>query len=228
MLEFIGAGCMSGSHRTQRPPGSTGEYAAVHVICIALPRAALPDLLQPLCIRYYRTRRRYPIQAMGPAHHANLHGALSLSVQGGEATVGVAVTAEHPQAVVTLERRGGAAEAEAGAAAAATQVELLLQETAALGPANPLVKRVALPPGCAAHDLTLRVLCGPAGAGGCCLLEYSPAPPAADGEQRVPDPATEPRAPRDVGSVDELFLTGVAFIIAATVLHCLARCGQRG
>lgn len=151
---------------------------------------------------------------------------------GGEAAVGVAVTAEHAQAVVTLERRSGRAEAEAEAGAdteaAAEQPGVLLQETVALGPAAPLVRRVALPPGCAAHDLTLRVLCGPAGAGGCCLLEYSPAPPAADGEQRVPDPATEPRAPRDVGSVDELFLTGVAFIIAATVLHCLARCGQRG
>ena len=179
------------------------------VICSALPRAALPDLLQPLCIRYYRTRRRYPIQAMGPAHHANLHGALSLSVQGGEATVGLAVTAEHPQAVVTLERRGSGVEPEAGAAAAAVQVELLLHETAALGPAHPLGKRVALPPSCAAHDLTLRVLSAPAEAGGRCLLEYSPAPPAADGEQQVPDAVTEPPAPQDVPSVDELYLTGV-------------------
>lgn len=179
----------------------------------------LHDRLCSLCPLHCHSRCRYPIQAIGPAHHANLHGALSLSVQGGEATVGVAVTAEHPQAVVTLERRGGAAEAEAGAAAAATQVELLLQETAALGPANPLVKRVALPPGCAAHDLTLRVLSAPAEADGRCLLEYSPSRPAVEGEQQVPDPATEPPAPRDVPSVDELYLTGVLHL-------CVGRCGM--
>ncbi len=148
---------------------------------------------------------RYPIQAIGPAQHANLHGALSLSVQSGEAAVGVAVTAEHPQAVVTLERRRSGA--EAGEAAPA---QVLLQQAAALGPAAPLGTQVALPPGCAAHDLTLRVLSGPAEAGGQCLLEYSPAPPAAEGEQQVPDAATEPPAPQHLHSVDELYLTGVA------------------
>ncbi|PRW32971.1 TPR repeat-containing isoform B [Chlorella sorokiniana] len=147
----------------------------------------------------------YPIQAIGPAQHANLHGALSLSVQGGEGAVGVAVTAEHPQAVIILERRGSAA----GAGADGVPSEVLLRETAALGPAAPLVKRVALPPGCAAHKLTLRVLSAAAEAGGRCLLELSPAPPAAEGEQQVPDPATEPPAPQDVQSVDELYLTGL-------------------
>ncbi|KAI7845803.1 hypothetical protein COHA_000715 [Chlorella ohadii] len=146
----------------------------------------------------------YPIQAIGPAQHANMHGALSLSVQSGEAAVGVAVTADHPQAVVTLERRRSGA--EAGEAALD---EVLLQQAAALGPAAPLVTQVALPLGCAAHDLTLRVLSAPAEAGGRCLLEYSPAPPAAEGEQQVPDAATEPPAPQDVHSVDELYLTGL-------------------
>lgn len=128
-------------------------------------------------------------------------------MRGSEAAVGVAVTAQHPQAVVTLERRRSGE--GTGAAAPA---EVLLQQEAALGPAAPLVTQVALPPGCAAHDLTLRVLSAPAEAGGKCLLEYSPVPPAAEGEQQVPDAATEPPALQDVHSVDELYLTGAALL----------------
>lgn len=121
--------------------------------------------------------------------------------------MGVAVTADHADALVVLERRSSN---EAGTQPQAP--EPLLQEAAALGPASPLVRQVPLPTGCLPEQLTLRVLSAPEAAGGRCLLEYRPAPLPAEGEWQVPEPATAPPAPQDVHSVDELYLTGAACV----------------
>ena len=189
------------------------------------PSSASVPLSSGLSSSPVRPWRRYPIQGIGPAQHANLHGALSLSVQGEEAAIGAAVTAEHPAAVIVLERHSGG---EEGAQPQAPQV--LLREAAALGPASPLLRRVPLPPGCLPEQLTLRVLSAPEAAGGRCLLEYRPAPPRTEGGQRVPEPATAPPAPQDVHSVDELFLTGGLCSCCGlrNWLGCLEVAGQEG
>ncbi|EFN58201.1 hypothetical protein CHLNCDRAFT_7151, partial [Chlorella variabilis] len=134
----------------------------------------------------------FPIRDIGCARHANLHGAISLQLEegGSAARVGVAATAEHPQALVTLRRVG--------------QEQPLLQEEVGLGPGAPLLRSVQLPPGCREHELTVVVQ-----AAGRQLLEYSPDPPLAEEEAAVPDPATEPAAPQDMASSDELYLTGL-------------------
>ena len=134
---------------------------------------------------------RFPIRDIGCARHANLHGAISLQLEegGSAARVGVAATAEHPQALVTLRRVG--------------QEQPLLQEEVGLGPGAPLLRSIQLPPGCREHELTVVVQ-----AAGRQLLEYSPDPPLAEEEAAVPDPATEPAAPQDMASSDELYLTG--------------------
>jgi hypothetical protein len=109
---------------------------------------------------------------------------------GAAARLGVAATAEHPAARVTLLRQG--------------QQEPLLRETTHLGPGRPYVRSVPLPPGCAAEELLLRV---EAEEGGRELLAYRPEPPPE--EAAVPDPANEPPPPEDVAGNDELYLTGM-------------------
>ncbi|MDQ6713929.1 MAG: DUF5107 domain-containing protein [Candidatus Dormibacteraeota bacterium] len=127
----------------------------------------------------------YPIQAIGPATHANLDAAASLRVDDGAARIGVAVTGDFADASVLLERSG----------------QKLLERHVRLAPDQPFVTSVALPPEAVPTDLQLLVR-----AGGRDLLSYRP---EAAVEEKLPAPASEPRPPGDISSNDELFLTGL-------------------
>ncbi|HEY0945635.1 MAG TPA: DUF5107 domain-containing protein [Opitutaceae bacterium] len=132
----------------------------------------------------------YPIQKIGPARHATREGAVSLRVDGAKARIGVAVTAEHANATVTL-RAGN---------------RLVFSEPRALSPAAPFVAEVKLPRGAPATELELTVT-----AGSQTLLRYRPRPAAAanpDAKSPIPV-ATEPPAPADVATADELHLIGL-------------------
>jgi tetratricopeptide (TPR) repeat protein len=136
------------------------------------------------------TQHWYPIRAIGPAHAANTDAALSLRVDGSSAHLGVAVTAVHAAARVRLERRGRA----------------LAEFTRDLSPAQPLVERVSLPRGARAIELTLIV----ATTDGRELLRYTPITPRSPtASELATQAATEPAAPANVASNDELYLIGL-------------------
>lgn len=127
----------------------------------------------------------YPIRAIGPAHKANVNGAVSLGVSRGIARIGVAVTRRHPDATVQLKRRG-------------TPVGERIQ---ALSPDLPLVFEVSVGRRARPDDFTLRVL-----SGGEELIAYAPRR-ASPG--KLPPPAAEPPVPARVKTCDELFVIGM-------------------
>jgi tetratricopeptide (TPR) repeat protein len=128
----------------------------------------------------------YPIQKIGPAQHANLDASISLKLQKRKMVVGVAVTDAHPRAVVTISAKG----------------KSLARWTRDLSPAFPLTDSIALPKRIAEKDCVLCV----STADGRQLISYQPKP-LVKGE--VPPPATEPLTPENIGSNDELFITGL-------------------
>ena len=123
----------------------------------------------------------YPIQQIGPAQKANLDAAVSLHVEDGRARVGVCVSRAFPNAVVSLEGNGPAAEWKRNLAPGAPFVET-----------HPVSGT-----GVALHVRT---------SAGRDLISYAPgdvAPP------KAPLPATEPPLPEAIASLDELYITGL-------------------
>jgi tetratricopeptide (TPR) repeat protein len=130
----------------------------------------------------------YPIQRIGPVHHANLDAAVSLQLDPETFRLGVVVTRAFPNATVRLERAG-----DPGAA----------QWRADLAPGKPFVREG--PQGAtpwAVGKTVLRVL----ESDGRELIAYQPVPRA---RRKLPRPASEPPAPRDIASADELYVTGL-------------------
>lgn len=127
-----------------------------------------------------------PIHAIGPAQQANREAAVSLGVKGKRARVGVSVTGELVGARVVL-----------------TAGKKTVKKWAAdLRPGEPLVAEVTLPRGVAETDLAVVVT----DAGGREVIGYRP---ARAGERPVPPAATEPAAPGEIASADELYTTGL-------------------
>jgi tetratricopeptide (TPR) repeat protein len=141
----------------------------------------------------------YPIQKIGPAHHANIDAAASLAiVPAGDglkgnsdrvARLGVCVSSAFRNARVTLTTTG-------------PKSKVLASFTEDLAPGAPLVKEVPLNMSVSKADLELRV-CDQAGLE---ILGYSPKPGI---RSKVPPPATEPPEPEVIKSGDELYLAGL-------------------
>jgi tetratricopeptide (TPR) repeat protein len=127
-----------------------------------------------------------PITRIGPPRHANANAALALQLDGRKARIGVSVFARHPRAVVELLVRGS--------------VSASFRRD--LAPAASLVETVAVPPRTSLTDLRLVVR----RADGEVLIEHQPCP---IGDRTLPHPATEPPAPCDIASCDELYVTGL-------------------
>ncbi len=128
----------------------------------------------------------YPIQKIGPAQYANLDAAISLRLSGEQLQLGVAITANRPRCIVTV----------------AAQQRELARFTHDFSPNSPLLEMILLPKAVRETDLLIRVNDDTGGE----LARYQPRPRAAG---KVPPPATEPAAPEDMASTDELFLTGL-------------------
>ncbi len=132
----------------------------------------------------------YPIQKIGPAQHANVEAAVSLSRQPGrrgtKVRLGVSVTNRLNGARVTLSKPGNT----------------LLSRDCDLAPGEPFVEQVLLPAGTKETALTLRV----AGADGREIISYTPKPRAGG---KVPPPASAVPAPAEIADQDELYLTGL-------------------
>ena len=128
----------------------------------------------------------YPIQKIGPPQQANREAAVSLNVEGGEARIGVSVSAVFRGATLTLTRNEN----------------VLARFPCDLAPGLPLVEVVKLPPRTAETALDLRVV----DAAGREIIAWQPRR-----RQRgaVPPPATEPPLPEEIAGTDELFITGM-------------------
>ncbi len=123
----------------------------------------------------------YPIQEIGPVHAATVDAAVRVDVEPDGVRVGLAVTAVRPGCRIRLEDGSGT---------------VLAETVADLAPGAPHRSRIALD---VPERLVLRVLHGDTE-----LVAW---------DSRVPDapgaaPATEPPAPQDVASVEELALIG--------------------
>jgi tetratricopeptide (TPR) repeat protein len=128
----------------------------------------------------------YPIQKIGPAQHANLAAAISLNPAKGELQLGVAVTGNQPRAVIIVAAKG----------------KELARFERDLSPAIPFVEKIKLPKAVTETDLLIRVNDSINHE----LISYQPKPHV---KCKVPPPATEPPAPRDIASGDELYITGL-------------------
>ncbi|RXK56583.1 DUF5107 domain-containing protein [Oleiharenicola lentus] len=170
--------------RNLTAPDAAGEYAPYIELMAGVFTDNQPDFsfLQPGETKTW-TQCWYPIRAIGPAQQANPEAALSLRIARGRVHLGVAVTAAHPAARITLASAG----------------RKLAGFTHDLSPATPFTKTQRLP---RSHDLTLTVHTRD----GRELIRYTPRSPRG---QPPPPPATEPAAPGDVATNDELYFVGL-------------------
>lgn len=130
----------------------------------------------------------YPIQKIGPAQHANLDAAVSLVLRKKDFRLGIAVTRAFPKAVVRLERANGSSAAEWDVNLSPGK-PFILSSPQAIKPWR--IGETAL----RVQDRT-----------GNEIIAYRPRFPV---KAKLPAPASEPPAPQDVASADELFVTGL-------------------
>jgi len=184
-----------------------GEFAPYIEIMAGVYTDNQPDFsfLQPGETKSW-SQYWYPIQKIGPAQHANLNAAISLTLgapasrrrvasdaklAGGtpalpSVRLGISVTRNFPAAKIVLAAKG----------------KNLLLLTRDLSPASPLLEKTELPRGVVETDLSIRV----SDNAGRELIAYQPKPRT---KAKVPPPATEPPAPEKIASAEELFITGL-------------------
>jgi len=126
----------------------------------------------------------YPIQQIGPAKNANTQAAVNLEFYAASATVGICVTARR-RVRVLLTRNG----------------HPVMEDEIDLIPGDPFTRTIEAV-GAGPEEYRLTVV----DAEGNELIAYQPATMK---ESKPPDPATEPPAPEEISSVEELYLTGL-------------------
>jgi tetratricopeptide (TPR) repeat protein len=127
----------------------------------------------------------YPIQQIGPAHHANIDAAISLLVRNDKARIGIAVTAERAGAQIQIICTG-------------QPFQTLPVD---LRPDAPFVQEFSLPPGTNAADLHVTLLHNDRP-----ILSWQP---REETQSEVPPPAKEPPLPKDVDTNEQLYLIGL-------------------
>ncbi len=128
----------------------------------------------------------YPIRQIGPASHANTNAAVSLRLEKSTLRIGVSVSQVFRNASVTLEAQG----------------QMVFKGKATLSPNTPFLREIKIASNVALHDLRLTVK----EHSGSEVITYSPVKAV---RKPVPDAATEPPAPAEISSNDELYLTGL-------------------
>ena len=134
------------------------------------------------------TQYWYPLREIGPFQKANLHGAVSLTLQpAGTAKLGFHTTSRYA---------GGRAVLKAGP-------KVVLEQTIDIGPDQPFTCQVSLPDGTQYTDLLAALF----SAEGDELISYQPVnqPPVT----KLPDPVQAPPKPEDIPTSEELYLTGL-------------------
>jgi tetratricopeptide (TPR) repeat protein len=132
------------------------------------------------------TQTWYPIHQIGIPKAANLHAALSVrSLEAGTASVGLYVTQSAENVTVIVRAEG---------------LELD-RWTENLTLAEPSIRKIPLPAGATADDVSVTAVVGQR-----TLIEYAPLSVAAT---KPPQAAKEPPTPDKVETIEELFLTGL-------------------
>jgi tetratricopeptide (TPR) repeat protein len=169
---------------------SRGEFAPYIEIMAGVYTDNQPDFsfLQPGETKSW-SQYWYPIRQIGPAQHANLEAAISLQRAKNAVTLGVAVTHRRADAIITVARSNH------------TRPTIATFERS-LSPAHPLVEKFILPKGVCETDLVITVHDN----AGNELIAYQLKERM---RGKVPPPATEPPAPEEITSADELFISGV-------------------
>ena len=189
--------------RNLTDPDERGEYAPYIELMAGVYTDNQPDFsfLQPGETKSW-SQFWYPFRAIGPAQHANVDAAVSLQLRQGTAQLGVAVTAAHPKATITV---AAVYDRRLRRSQSAATGKPLARFTRHLSPDRPFTATIKLPAGTVAEDLTLRV-----SAAGRELISYLPQkPPALAAGALAQEAATEPPAPADVAGSDELYLIGL-------------------
>jgi tetratricopeptide (TPR) repeat protein len=173
--------------RNLTEPDEYGEYAPYIELMSGVFTDNQPDFsyLMPGEVRKF-DQYIYPLQQIGPAHHANLDAAVNLRWEDGSLRVGVSVTRVLADASVQLWQDD----------------ELLQTWPASLSPDQPLVQSIALPRDVALTSLQLKVV----DCQGQLIITYQL---QARKNDDVPDSATEPPLPVEIASADELYITGL-------------------
>jgi len=129
----------------------------------------------------------YPMRQIGSVKNANLDAAVNLEVDSERnAKIGLNTTAEFADAKVEL--RAGK--------------QVLLEQKILISPDKPFSALVPLPPGVSEGDLKVSLY----DAGDRELISYSPRKPKGE---PMPEPVKPPLAPKDIKTVEELYLTGL-------------------
>src|SRR6185503_8939264 len=166
---------------------SNGEFAPYIEIMAGVYTDNQPDFsfLQPGETKTW-SQYWYPIQKISPAQHANLEAAVSLKSGDEKIRLGVSITEKISNAKILLSNNG----------------KKLFFRTLDLAPGKPFVTEIEMPRGLKETELLIHVT----DTDGREIISYQPKPSA---KTEVPPPATEPPAPRDITSNDELFITGL-------------------
>ncbi len=126
----------------------------------------------------------YPVQKIGPVKNANTEAAVNLECEAGIVRVGACVTS--PRRVRVILTRNG---------------KVMLEKQGELAPGEPLIAE-AEAAGATPEELCLTVFDESGGE----VIAYRPEKLS---ERALPPPATEPPAPAQIASADELYLTGL-------------------
>lgn len=130
----------------------------------------------------------YPVRAIDGFKYANLQGAANLELTTNlTAKVGLNTTARHEKAKVSLKAGD----------------KTLLEQAITIGPDKPFTKEVPVPLGTKRTDLKV-VLTTNAGQ---VLLSYQPVEITSN--PRLPETVKAPPAPKDIKTIEELYLTGL-------------------
>jgi tetratricopeptide (TPR) repeat protein len=140
----------------------------------------------------------YPIQEIGAVQKANVDAAVSLAVMGKTARLGICVTRAFKGATVSLVARASSPWVAGAKHMGKMPMPRLTLQTDLL-PGQPLVKTFKFK---SADHLRLTV----SDAAGLEIISYAPTPPP---KTPVPPAATEPPAPAEVASSDELYTIGL-------------------
>ena len=127
----------------------------------------------------------YPIRELGGIKNANLDAAVNLEI-GDRIRLALNTTAEFREARVVL-RAGDKA---------------LFEKQITISPAQPFVQELPLPPGVKPEEVEVSLFA----AGGKELIAYTPRPRES---ATMPPPVQPPPAPKDIKTVEELYLAGL-------------------
>jgi tetratricopeptide (TPR) repeat protein len=130
----------------------------------------------------------YPVRQIGGFKYANLQGAANLELTtNGTAKLGFNTTARHDKARATLKAGD----------------KTLLDQAITIGPDKPFAKEVQVPAGIKRTDLRAVLLTN----SGQTLVSYQPVEVMSN--PKLPETVKPPPAPKDVKTIEELYLTGL-------------------